>query len=237
MDVWNKRDAFWRKFFRGKPMPIQEHPESILYNYLTTPRNNVPRWYARRAARSSSKPGWRAGSAARQGAYDEMVFRAKVRDNDKIYSPLGLESEGTAVDFQVGVNDYLYGTRFFSCLALTYGPGQGRPVAAPRRGQRRLLCDRSSSRVFGKPLDDAWDDWIAFEREFQKDNLAKLSAYPLTEVQHLSPRGPRLDVARLRRRQDQQPGRRLPLSRARSASSARMDLATGKLRKLPKSRA
>ena len=34
----------------------------------------------------------------------------------------GLESEGIAVDFQVGVNDYLYGTRFFSYLALTYGP-------------------------------------------------------------------------------------------------------------------
>ena len=26
-------------------MPIQEHPELILYNYLATPRNNVPRWY------------------------------------------------------------------------------------------------------------------------------------------------------------------------------------------------
>ena len=66
---------------------------------------------------------WMAGGLGRgQGAYDEMVFRAKVRDNDKLYSPLGLESEGIAVDFQVGVNDYLYGTRFFSWLALTYGP-------------------------------------------------------------------------------------------------------------------
>ena len=64
-----------------------------------------------------------AGGLGRgQGAFDEMVFRAKVRDGDKFYSPLGLESEGTAVDFQVGVNDYLYGTRFFSWLALTHGP-------------------------------------------------------------------------------------------------------------------
>ena len=30
---------------------------------------------------------------------------------------------------------------------------------------------------------------IAYEQEFQQANLAKLSAYPLTEVQHLSPRG------------------------------------------------
>ena len=39
------KDACWRRFLHGKPMPIQEHPESILWNYLATPRNNVPRWY------------------------------------------------------------------------------------------------------------------------------------------------------------------------------------------------
>src|SRR5512139_1468397 len=108
MDVWNKHDAFWRKFLAGKPMPIQEHPESILYNYLATPRNNVPRWYLEGSAVFFET--WMAGGLGRgQGAFDEMVFRAKVRDNDKLYSPLGLESEGIAVDFQVGVNDYLYG--------------------------------------------------------------------------------------------------------------------------------
>ncbi|MEO7814713.1 MAG: hypothetical protein ABIR87_04635, partial [Sphingomicrobium sp.] len=45
MDVWNRKDAFWRHFLHGKPMAIQEHPESILWNYLATPRNVVPRWY------------------------------------------------------------------------------------------------------------------------------------------------------------------------------------------------
>ena len=104
MDVWNRQDAFWRRFLHGKPMPIQEHPESILYNYLATPRNNVPRWYLEGSAVFFET--WMAGGLGRgQGAYDEMVFRAKVRDGDKLYSPLGLESEGTAVDFQVGVND------------------------------------------------------------------------------------------------------------------------------------
>src|SRR5262249_49667690 len=40
MDVWNRQDAFWRDLFHGKPMPIEEHPESIVYNYLATPRVN-----------------------------------------------------------------------------------------------------------------------------------------------------------------------------------------------------
>src|SRR4030095_5868979 len=110
LDAGNQRDAFWREFLAGKPMPIQEHPESILYNYLTAPRNNVPRWYAEGSAVFFET--WMAGGLGRaQGGYDEMVFRAKVRDNEKLYSPLGLESEGIAIDFMIGANDYLYGTR------------------------------------------------------------------------------------------------------------------------------
>ena len=32
MDAWNSRDAAWRRFLHGKPMPLQEHPESIACN-------------------------------------------------------------------------------------------------------------------------------------------------------------------------------------------------------------
>jgi hypothetical protein len=187
MDVWNSQDAFWRRFLHGKPMPIQEHPESILWNFLATPRNNVPRWYLEGSAVFFET--WMAGGLGRaQGAYDEMVFRAKVRDNEKIYSPLGLESEGIAVDFQVGVNDYLYGTRFFSYLALTYGPEKTVEWLRRREGSKAFYAAQFRH-VFGRPLDDVWDDWIRFEREFQKANLAKLSAYPLTQATPLSPRG------------------------------------------------
>ncbi len=187
MDVWNKRDAFWRRFLAGKPMPVQEHPESILWNYLATPRNAVPRWFLEGSAVFFET--WMAGGLGRaQGAYDEMVFRAKVRDGDTFYSPLGLESEGTAVDFQVGVNDYLYGTRFISWLALTYGPDK--VVAWLKRDEDSKPFYAAQFRhVFGTKLDEAWDRWIAFEKDFQKANLAKLSAYPLTVVQHLSPKG------------------------------------------------
>jgi hypothetical protein len=187
LDAYNSRDAMWRRLLAGKPMPIQEHPESILYNYLTTPRNNIPRWYAEGSAVFFET--WMAGGLGRaQGGYDEMVFRAKVRDNDKLYSPLGLESEGINVDFQIGANDYLYGTRFFSYLALTYGPDK--VVEWLRRDdQSDSFYASQFHRVFGKKLDEAWSEWHAFEREFQQANLAKLSSYPLTEVQHLSPHG------------------------------------------------
>ncbi len=187
MDVWNKHDAGWRKFLFGKPMPIQEHPESILYNYLATPRVNVPRWWLEGSAVFMET--WMAGGLGRgQGAYDEMVFRAKVRDNARLYSPLGLESEGTAIDFQVGVNDYLYGTRFFSWLALTYSPEK--VIQWLRRDEGSAgYYSTAFKQVFGKKLDAAWGDWIVWECDFQQKNLAALGKYPLTPVEHLTKRG------------------------------------------------
>jgi hypothetical protein len=187
MDVWNNRDAFWRRFLHGKVGPIQEHPESIIYNFLVTPRNNTPRWYLEGSAVFFET--WMSGGLGRaQGGYDEMVFRAKVRDNDRFFSPLGLESQGIAVDFQVGVNDYLYGTRFFSYLALTYGPEKA--VDWLRRGEdSKAFYAAQFKHVFGRRLDDVWNDWIAFEHQYQKASLAKLAQYPFTDTVKLSPRG------------------------------------------------
>lgn len=187
MDVWNSRDAYWRRLFRGKPMPVQEHPESILYSFLVTPRTNVPRWYLEGSAVFFET--WMSGGLGRaQGGYDEMVFRAKVRDKDPFYSPLGLESEGTAVDFQVGVNDYLYGTRFFSYLALTYGPERTVEWLRRREGSKAYYSAQFKH-VFGRSLDDVWNDWIRHEQAFQAQNLAKLGQYPLTPTVPLSPTG------------------------------------------------
>jgi hypothetical protein len=183
MDVWNQQDAGWRKFFGGKPMPLPDHPETILYNFLTTPRVNVPRWYLEGSAVFFET--WMAGGLGRaQAGYDEMVWRAKVRDDARFYSPLGLESEGTHVDFQVGVNEYLYGTRFFSYLALTYSPAK--VVEWLSRGEdSAAYYSTQFHRVFGKRLDDVWDDWIAFEHQFQASNLAALNQYAPTPVTRL----------------------------------------------------
>jgi hypothetical protein len=186
MDVWNDRDAFWRRVLGGKPMPVQEHPESILYNYLATPRVNVPRWYLEGSAVFMET--WMAGGFGRaQGAYDEMVFRAMVRDDAHFYSPLGLESEGTHVDFQVGVNAYLYGTRFFSYLALEHSPEQVIQWLARGEGSEGYYASQFE-RVFGRPLNEAWRDWITFERRFQRENLDVIEAFPLTQSTPLSPR-------------------------------------------------
>ena len=186
MDVWNSSDAFWRTLFHGKPEAIQAHPESILYNYLAAPRATVPRWYLEGSAVFMET--WMGGGQGRgQGAYDEMVFRAMVRDNAHFYSPLGLEAEGTQVDFQVGVNDYLYGTRFFSYLALVYSPAK--VVDWLKRDEdSAAYYSTQFEHVFGKPLDAAWNDWIAYEHDFQNANLTLVHQYPNTDAKRLTKR-------------------------------------------------
>ena len=186
-DVWNQQDRGWRKFFLGKVGPEQVHPESILYFYLTTPRVATPRWYTEGSAVFFET--WMAGGIGRaQGAYDEMVFRSMVRDDAHFYSNLGLVSEGMKIDFQVGVNAYLYGTRFFSYMAYQYSPEQVAQWLARDEDSKRYYASQFEH-VFGKPLVDAWDDWIAFEHEFQERNLQSVRQNPLTPIESLTEQG------------------------------------------------
>ena len=185
MDQASKEDDFWRKVFRGKVYATAEHPETILYQYLTTPRTATPRWYLEGSAVFMET--WMAGGLGRgQGPYDEMVFRAMTRDDAHFYDPLGLASEGTKVDFQVGANAYLYGTRFFTYLANEYSPDQVIEWIARKDGSERYYRTQFT-KVFGKTLDEAWADWIEFEKDFQRANLAEVRQHPITPSEHLSP--------------------------------------------------
>src|SRR5437867_2652209 len=120
VDKATASDRFYRSLFFGKVMPNPEVPLSMVYGYLTTPRWYAPRWYLEGIAVYLET--WMNGGLGRAiGPYDEMVFRTLVGDSARIFDFVGLESEGTTIDFQVGVNSYLYGTRFVSYLGLRYG--------------------------------------------------------------------------------------------------------------------
>jgi hypothetical protein len=184
MDVASEQDLAWRRFFFGKVSPQAQDPESLLYSYLTVPRFNVPRWYLEGSAVFLET--WMGGGIGRaQGGYDEMVFRAMVRDDAHFYDPLGLVSRGILVDFQVGANAYLYGTRFFTWLAYAHSPEK--VIAWLRRdeGSKRHYADQFEH-VFGMPLEQGWQEWISFEREFQRRNLAKVREQPVTPQTALS---------------------------------------------------
>jgi len=186
LDVGNKRDAFWRRFFFGKPMPDGEHPETILYNFLATPRVNAPHWYHEGSAVFFET--WMAGGLGRaEDAYDEMVFRSMVRDNAHFFGPLGLVSKGTETDFRGMANAYLYGTRFFRYLTLNYSPEQVVEWLS-RSDDSKAYYSAQFKHVFGRKLTDVWDEWIEWERIFQRLNLAQVRTFETTGAERLSPR-------------------------------------------------
>jgi len=182
-DVANTSDKKWRSFFGGKPFVTGEHPETLLYHFLATPRNVAPRWYFEGSAVFFET--WMSGGLGRaQGAYDEMKFRAMVRDGQRFYDNLGLVAEGTAVDFQTEANAYFYGTRFFSYLAYTYSPEKVIEWLRREENSKRYYANQFKM-VFGMTLEEAWSDWIDFEHEFQKANLAAVREVELTPKQPL----------------------------------------------------
>ena len=185
-DQTSVEDRRFRRLFGGKVQAISDHPETILYQFLTNPRLSSPRWYHEGIAVFMQT--WMAGGLGRaQGAYDEMVFRSMVRDGAEFYDPLGLVSKGTMVDFQVGVNAYLYGTRFMSYLAYTYSPEKLVSWVSRSEGSKRYYSAQFQM-VFGLSLDEAWQNWIDWEHEFQRANLDSVRQYPVTPYTDLSKR-------------------------------------------------
>ncbi|MGA0100268.1 MAG: TolB family protein, partial [Steroidobacteraceae bacterium] len=179
-------DRSWRRLFRGKVTPWSPQPESIFYSFLTTPRQNTPRWFLEGAGTFMET--WLGGGIGRaQGAYDEMVFRSMVRDGTDFYDPLTLASVGGELDFRGGANAYLYGTRFQSYLALQYSP-----ESLIRWWQREAGTQRDYQKqfevVYGRSLKQAWQEWIDWEREFQTANLAEVRKHPITPVEPLATR-------------------------------------------------
>jgi hypothetical protein len=183
-DNGSSTDRLFRRLFAGKVAPSADDPVSIFYSSLTSPRHYSPRWFHEGIAAFMET--WISGGLGRAlGGYDEMVFRAMVRDDSYIYDVVGLESEGTAVDFQVGANAYLYGTRFMTYLTHTHGPAKLVQWMSRTDGTRRYFS-AAFKQVYGVPLREEWRRWIAAEHQWQNANLKRVRQYPLTTLTPIS---------------------------------------------------
>ena len=175
-DKTSKSDRILQKIFGGKVAPDNRDPLSLAYSYFTTPRWYSPRWYHEGIAVFMET--WMSGGVGRvMGGYDEMVFRTMVRDSGFFYNVIGLETEGTAIDFQVGVNSYLYGTRFVSYLAYHYGMDKLREFYSRSDTSRRFYANQFKI-VYGIPIQQEWNKWIKWEHDFQWANITRIRQVP-----------------------------------------------------------
>jgi len=184
-DKPNRTDLFWRKALLGKVRRDEKTPVSAIWSYLTTPRWYAPRWYHEGIACYLET--WMSGGVGRSlGPYDEMYFRSIVHANDSLYSVVGLDTEGTTIDFQVGANSYLYGTRFITYLAQQYGDNKVVDFYN-RTDDSKAFYGNRFKQVFGRSVEEIWDEWTHFEQQFQTGNLKTIREYPVTSFRALTP--------------------------------------------------
>jgi len=177
-DKANCDDLFWRKLMFGKIRRNEEKPLSAVWSYLTTPRWYSPRWYQEGIACFMET--WMSGGIGRaMGTYDEMYFRSIVNEQKHLYSVVGLETEGTSIDFQVGANSYLYGTRFVAYLAYAYGIEKLKDFYM-RTNDSKSFYANQFKQVYNKSVLEVWNEWLTWEIQFQKENIDLIKTYPLT---------------------------------------------------------
>ncbi len=182
-DKASKTDNILQKIFGGKVSPDNRDPLSLAFSYFTTPRWYSPRWYHEGIAVFMET--WMSGGIGRVlGGYDEMVFRTMVHDSTYFYNVIGLETEGTTIDFQVGVNSYLYGTRFISYLAYKYGIPKLKEFYSRTDTSKRFYATQFKH-VYGTQIQREWDQWIKWEHEFQKENLREIRKFPTTDFRSI----------------------------------------------------
>jgi len=175
-DQATKSDKFFRKIFFGKVAPTADNPLSLLYGYLTSPRDFAPRWFHEGIAVFMET--WMTGGMGRAlGAYDEMAFRSLIHEQVGLHDQVGLQSEATKKNFQVGVNAYLYGTRFFSYLANRYGP-ESLIKWVSRSRDSKAYFSKQFKKTYGLSLNEAWSEWIQWEKQYQLENLQRLGQVP-----------------------------------------------------------
>jgi len=101
------------------------------------------------------------------------------------YDPLGLSSALTKTDFRLEANSYLYGTRFMSYLAYRYSPERLMQWVTRTDNSHAYYASQFRA-IYGVSIEEAWRDWIAFEKTFQDSNLAAVRRYPTTPYRDIS---------------------------------------------------
>ena len=177
-DKANSKDAAWRRFTGNKVVPNSKYPLSAFWSYKDAPRVFTPRWYHEGIACFMET--WLSGGAGRSlGGYDETYFRTRVKEGAKMYSIVGLETEGSTADIEQGSTGYLYGTRFINYLVLAYGYDKLIRFYN-RTDDSETFYAKQFEKVYGKKLKEVWEEWQDYERVHQQENLDAIAEYPLT---------------------------------------------------------
>ncbi|GAB4297415.1 MAG: hypothetical protein Kow0098_21570 [Ignavibacteriaceae bacterium] len=176
-------ESFFRSVF-GKVEPVQQQPVSILFSLLTNYTRFTPRWYQEAIAVFMET--WMSGGYGRiMGSFDEMFFRAMVADNADFPGHIELDALTSHNSVLLQTIFYLYGTRFIAYLTYKFGSEKLIEWFRTKPGDLYPGYLNKFEDVFETDFDVAWQDFITFEKEFQRSNISKIKSSPLSPVRKL----------------------------------------------------
>ncbi len=177
-------EAITRKIF-SKVSPEQIQPITTFYSLLTDYSRFTPRWHQEGIAVYLET--WLSGGFGRVlGNFDEMFFRCMVLDSVKFPSYVELDAKTSLTNYLLGTLYYLYGARFCSYLAINYGQKKLIEWFREEPDDNYNGFIDKFKKIYGFEFEDAWNQFIANEKVFQKENLSKLETSELTPVRRIS---------------------------------------------------
>ena len=148
------------------------------------PALHRPALVSRGRRRLPRRPGWAAGWAARRAATTRWCSGRWCATTPT--------STTRSASSRAAPGSTSRSARTPTSTARASSPGSRTPTRRRRsspgcrrdEGSERYYADQFEQ-VFGLPLEQAWQDWIAFEHEFQRRNLAEVRKYPITPHRNL----------------------------------------------------
>lgn len=183
-DDASKAEQISRSVFSKVP-PEKTEPLSVLYSLLTSYNRYTPRWHQEGIAVFMET--WLSGGYGRSlGNFDEMYFRTMVADSAEFPSYLSLDTRYSNRSFLLESLFYLYGARFASYIAIRYGVKDLINWYRADPGDLYSGFRAKFNKTFGISLSQAWSDFIAYEKAFQKKNINKIESFAVTKLRKLT---------------------------------------------------
>ena len=169
----------------GKVSPDKNQPLSVFYSLLTNHNRFTPRWYQEAIAVLVET--WSSGGYGRiLGNFDEMFFRTLVNENKTFPSPTEIDNYTSHTSIFLENIYYTYGERFITHLINRDGIDKLISWFSIRPDEYYPGLDSKFEEIYKISFDSAWDDFISYEIDFQKKNIATINKFPVTKLNHLS---------------------------------------------------
>ena len=177
-------EAVARSIF-SKVQPEKMEPLTIFYSLLTNYNRYSPRWHQEAIAVFMET--WLSGGFGRIFSnFNEMYFRTMVLDSLGFPNWHKIESITSHNSFLLETVFYLFGTRFTTYLTSKYDVNEFIDWFKQNPDDCYSSFYTKFEEIYGLDFNQAWDDFIKSEIDFQKENISKLSKYNYTPIDRLT---------------------------------------------------